>query len=41
MSIITKVNPPQALRRYLESEHEDKKKAKYDTNDWTLENMKV
>ncbi|XP_042883405.1 sentrin-specific protease 1-like isoform X3 [Penaeus japonicus] len=30
----------EALRRYLESEHEDKKKAKYDTNDWTLENMK-
>ncbi|XP_063607568.1 sentrin-specific protease 1-like isoform X2 [Penaeus indicus] len=30
----------EALKRYLESEHEDKKKAKYDTGDWTLENMK-
>ncbi|ROT72834.1 Sentrin-specific protease 1 [Penaeus vannamei] len=29
-----------ALKKYLESEHEDKKKAKYDTGDWTLENMK-
>ncbi|XP_069979554.1 sentrin-specific protease 1 isoform X3 [Penaeus vannamei] len=30
----------EALKKYLESEHEDKKKAKYDTGDWTLENMK-
>nr|XP_027217776.1 sentrin-specific protease 1-like [Penaeus vannamei] len=39
--IISCISPIfQALKKYLESEHEDKKKAKYDTGDWTLENMK-